>query len=461
MERFDDLVGESSTPVCSGSVCRAREPRTVHCSVPRETPPNASSTLRFVYLPSPNTAWSEPSSAQAWCQSFSVQLTSGVPTDANVSAVWWSNVSSAGTSGPIDGSMGRQSCRPGPYDAAVADDLSELTARFRDWLAARVGASVELGALEAPTLGGLSNDTFLVEADWGDGARGLVLRLAPGGRPLFPDQDLTRQVAVMRALHDGSEVPVPEVLWEEPDAEVLGRPFYVMARVEGRIPPDNPGHHFEGWVKELKPQQQRGLYDKSIDMMALINRVDVERAGLGFLDRPEHGDGPIAQEIGYWRRYLDWAADGEELPFVEGPFAWCVEHRPESNDRSLVWGDARLGNLVYDDDLAPVCVLDWEMAVLGPAELDLGWYLFLDRTALMFTDPLPGFPEREGTIARYGSRLGRGVRDVDWYEAWGGVRAACIQVRLGLILYEMGVYPDLAYRGKNPVTRALRELTSS
>ena len=337
--------------------------------------------------------------------------------------------------------------------------MEELADRFRDWLSTQVDAPVELGDLRSPTLGGLSNDTLLVDADWGDGERGLVLRIAPT-RPLFPDTDLGRQVAILRALRGGSEIPVPEVLWDEPDPSVLGRPFYVMARVDGRIPPDDPGYQFEGWVKELPAQQQRGLHDKSVDMMAAVNRVDVDRAGLGFLDRPGHGTDPIAQELGWWRGYLEWAADGEHFEHVETPFAWCADHRPESSDRSLVWGDARLGNLIYGSDLAPVCVLDWEMAVLGPPELDLGWYLFLDRTALQFTDGLAGFPEREGTIARYGSRLGRGVRDVDWYEAWGGVRAACIQVRLGLMLYEMGAVPDLEWRGKNPVTRALRGLTA-
>ncbi len=336
----------------------------------------------------------------------------------------------------------------------ASDDA--LAARFGEWLEGRVGGSVTLGELEAPTLGGLSNETLLVEADWGDGPRGLVLRLAPGGTPIFPDYDLGKQVAVLRALATRSDVPVPEVLWHEPDADVLGRPFYVMARVDGRIPPDNPGYHFEGWVKDLPAQQQRGLHDKSVDMMTLISRVDVDAASLGFLDRPEHGNDPIGQEIGAWRAYLDWAADGEHLPPVEDAFAWCAAHRPETAERSLVWGDARLGNMIYGDDLAPACVLDWEMAVLGPPELDLGWYLFMDRTALQYADRLPGFPEREGTIARYGSRLGRGIRDVDWYEAWGGVRAACIQVRLGLVFYELGVFPDLSWRAKNPVTRALR-----
>jgi hypothetical protein len=53
------------------------------------------------------------------------------------------------------------------------------------------------------------------------------------------------------------------------------------------------------------------------------------------------------------------------------------------------------------------------------------------------------------------------VRDVDWYEAWGGVRSACIQVRLALLLYEVGVLPDLTWRGKNPITKALHGMALS
>lgn len=292
----------------------------------------------------------------------------------------------------------------------------------------------------------MSNDTFLTVADWGEGARGTVVRLAPEGRGLFPRYDLDAQVAVLRGLAT-SEVPVPDVLWHEPDDGPLGRPFYVMARVDGRIPPD--GHAFDGWVKELAPRDQRRLLDSALDVLANIHAVDVDRAGLGLLDRPEHGAAPLDQELGYWRAYLDWAADGAALPRLEDAFDWCRAHRPSDAERALAWGDARLGNLVVGDDLQPIAVLDWEMAVLGPPELDLGWYLFLERTALQYADQLPGFPDRAGTIAAYEHRLGRPVRDIDWYEAWGGFRAACIQVRLAEVP---------AARERNPVTKALRGL---
>ena len=350
-----------------------------------------------------------------------------------------------------------------PYDAAVTLDGSDdaLAVRFTGWLEAHVGERVSLGPLVAPTHGGLSNDTLLVDAVWGAAAHGLVLRLAPGGTPLFPRYDLGLQIAVLRGLGAHTDVPVPEVLWDEPDPEPLGRPFYVMARVDGRIPPDNPGTHFDGWVKDLPAPQQSHLLDTTIGMLARIHRVDWQAAGLALLDRPEHGPDPIAQELGAWRAYLDWASAGERLDVLEDAYDWCVANRPTGEvDRALVWGDARFGNIIYDEALAPRAVIDWEMAVLGPPELDLGWYLFLERTALQFVEQLPGFADRAGVVGRYEEHLGRPVRDLDWYEAWGGMRAACIQVRLGQILFELGVIEDERYRQRNPVTKALRGLVS-
>jgi aminoglycoside phosphotransferase (APT) family kinase protein len=330
-------------------------------------------------------------------------------------------------------------------------DTEGLRAAFEGWLRDTTGAArASVDTLTIPG-SGMSNDTFLAEAAWGDGARGIVLRLAPEGRGLFPRYELGAQVELLRGLATHGEVPVPEVLWWEPDPGPLGRPFVVMAHVDGRIPPD--GHHFGGWVAELEPEGQSRLLDGALDVLGRIHGVDPDTPSLGVLDRPEHGATPIEQELRYWRDYLDWASDGDHLARLEDAYSWCIEHRPPdaggNADRTLVWGDARLGNLVVGADLAPVAVLDWEMAVLGPPELDLGWFLFLDRTALQYTSPLPGFPDRAGIVKRYERGLGRPVRDLDWYEAWGGFRAACIQVRLAET-------PDA--RERNPVTKALRGL---
>jgi aminoglycoside phosphotransferase (APT) family kinase protein len=316
-----------------------------------------------------------------------------------------------------------------------------------DWLTAQVGAAARIGSCRRPD-SGMSNDTLLIDAEWGDGPRRIVVRLTPAGRPLFPRYDLGAQVSVLRALREHTSVPVPRVLWWEPDAAPLGRPFYVMEHVDGRIPPD--GHLFGGWVKDLDPSAQAVLLGHALDVLARIHHVDVEAVEeLEVLDRPDHGTRPLDQDVAWWSAYLDWAAEGDRLPSLEDAYTQLVETRPPPADvaRGLVWGDARLGNLVVDDALRPVAVLDWEMAVLGPPELDLGWFLFLERTARQFASQLPGFPERGELVARYEDRLGRPLRHLAWFEAWSGFRTACIQVRLA---------HNPSDRERNPVTKALR-----
>jgi aminoglycoside phosphotransferase (APT) family kinase protein len=324
---------------------------------------------------------------------------------------------------------------------------AELAHRLEGWLSTRTDDGARVDAWARPTAG-MSNDTMLIDATWGERAHRVVLRLTPSGHPLFPQYDLGTQVAVLRELGAGHAVPVPEVLWWEPNPAPLGRPFYVMSRVDGRIPPD--GHLFGGWVLELNAADQRRLLDHALDTLTRIHAVALdEHAGLAVLDRPAHGATPLDQELGYWRAYLDWASRDDRLPRLEDAYATLAAARPPDADvaRGLVWGDTRLGNLVVDDDLRPVAVLDWEMAVLGPPELDVGWYLFLDRTARQFAPQLPGLPDREGLVTAYEERAGRALRHLDWFEAWSGFRTACIQVRLADT-------PEA--RERNPVTKALR-----
>jgi aminoglycoside phosphotransferase (APT) family kinase protein len=326
--------------------------------------------------------------------------------------------------------------------------------RFSEWLKGRLDASsLWLGEISRPKAGGLSSETMLLDADWGAGPRGLVIRLAPDGKGLFPSYDLAAQVRTMDALRLHTTVPVPTVLWHETDPAVLGREFVVMERVEGRIPSDNPGYHFEGWLKELDIDGQRRVFEESISTLASIHRIEWASAGLGFL--PGVG---IDRELAYWRDYLDWAADGERFPIIDATYEWCATHRPADEPApALVWGDTRPGNIIYNDDLSVRAVLDWEMALVGPPELDLGWYLFIERTALQFAPQLPGFPDRAETIDFYERHLGRTVEDIDWYEIWGGLRSAAIMIRVADNLAELGLVPR-EFRGDNPVTKLLARM---
>lgn len=304
--------------------------------------------------------------------------------------------------------------------APGADAARETVA---DWLATKVGAPVQVAPFVVPGHGGFSNDTWLTEVTIAGKTRGIVVRLAPTGEALFPVYDLTAQANVLELLRRNTAVPVATVLWEEPDPSVLGRPFYVMDRIDGSIPPDTPGHHFDGWVKDLAPADQACLLDNAMGAMATIHCVDWRAAGLDSL--PGIG---LDHDIDWWTRYREWA--GISVPRIDAAFEWCAANRPPEPDPALVWGDARLGNLIFAPDLSVRAVLDWEMATLGPPELDLGWYLFLERVVLTFTPQLPGFGDHASITATYEHHLGRSVDHMEWYELWGGVRSALCHHRL-------------------------------
>ncbi len=96
----------------------------------------------------------------------------------------------------------------------------------------------------------------------------------------------------------------------------------------------------------------------------------------------------------------------------------------------LLWGDVRLGNLVFDQERRVRAVLDWDLASIGPAEMDLGWHFGLESMMeSLFGCRVEGFPRRDETIARYEEASGRALTDLDWHEVFALVRALAINDR--------------------------------
>lgn len=332
----------------------------------------------------------------------------------------------------------------------------ELIGRFARWFGEReeIDEVVRCRATR-PRHGGMSSTTLLVHADCVvDGAeRGedLVVRVdAP--LPLFPDDDAARQAGILRALAT-SDIPVPTVRFVEPDPGVLGRPFLVTERVVGRIPADDPPYQISGWLADATPAEQARVQHQALATLARINTTEAEDVGLETLRRVGGRDA-LASDIEYWDRYLDWAADGERVAVVDEALARCRSERPATDDASLCWGDARLGNLVFDDRGEVAAVLDWEMATVGPLGLDLGWMLFAEVTAQHWLEPLPGFRSIADAAGDYAAMLGVDI-ELDWYLAWGGLRAAAVLVRLAHRARLAGDADAWRAASDNPVTTVL------
>jgi aminoglycoside phosphotransferase (APT) family kinase protein len=273
----------------------------------------------------------------------------------------------------------------------------------------------------------------------------LVVRVAPTRHLLFLDANFSTQYRVMRTLADGGTgIPLPTLGWYEDDPSYLGVPFFTMDHVVGQVPADNLPYTMEGWVIEATPEQQATMWWSGIDALAAVHKTDWRALKLDWLGDPARGKPGIAQQMSYYRSFLDWAGQGLKVPVLESTWDWLVTHQPEeTGDIVLSWGDSRIGNVIWKD-FECAAVLDWEMASLGQPEMDLGWWLYFDR---QFSDglgvPRPaGFGSHEETIGRYADLLGRPMQDIFYYEVFSGFRFAVVMLRLSDLLMGSNILPE-------------------
>ncbi|MEU9516901.1 phosphotransferase family protein [Streptomyces sp. NPDC048224] len=329
----------------------------------------------------------------------------------------------------------------------VQRDHEQTRLALAHWLTDRTPRAdeVRVGPVRVPGAAGFSGEILLCDAEWTeDGTRRsepLAVRVAPTGHRLHPDDRWTEQVGLLEALNR-TDVPVAPLLGHEPGSSVLGAPFLVMRRIQGQVPADFPSYHREGWLAELAPRSRRAVWFGGVEMLAAIHRLDPDALGLGFLDRPEYGTGHLTQQLTEYTRLLPYyGADGNEA--ATAALAWLRENRPGEPGRPrLLWGDARLGNIVYDGE-TPAAVLDWEMAALGRPESDLAWFLHLDRhlSEGIGAARLTGLPDRAETVRHYERLTGHVVRDLAYYEVFAAFRFCVLTARVTRLLEESGIMP--------------------
>ena len=329
-------------------------------------------------------------------------------------------------------------------EAALAEGLGRWVAAHPELVpgagaAGGEAATVEIARLEHAE-GGMANETVLVEfarTEWDAGAGtgqgtgldtgqdtgpGMVVRLAPLA-PTFPWYDLGPQAAVQNAVAaSGIPAPAPSVV--EDDPEWIGAPFLAMPRVHGDIA--GPAPAFDPYVQESGPAFQRVMYDGLIDTVVAVHDVPWEASGLGeFLPGPG-----LRDAVTRWTTYVAWSSEGDPLPALSEALDWCGRHVPPEREPVLLWGDVRLGNLVLDDERRVVAVLDWDLASVGPREMDLGWHFGLEfMMEELFGRRVPGFPSRLEALERYERRSGYQVQHLAWHEVFALVRALAINDR--------------------------------
>jgi aminoglycoside phosphotransferase (APT) family kinase protein len=330
--------------------------------------------------------------------------------------------------------------------ARSSRDPEQLRGSLERWLAARLPAAAQptLTGLEGTKANGMSSETLLVTAEWADGARRvehpLVVRVAPAGVdvPVFPTYELDHQFQVMRTVGELTSVPVPKVGWYEPDASVLGAPFFTMERVAGVVPPDVPPYTFgNNWLFDAAPAQRRSLQDGTVAVLAGLHAIDHATARFAYLDASGAQGSPLRRRLASARRWYEWvAADFTRSPLIDRAFAWLEENFPKQEGPPvLCWGDSRIGNMMYRD-FRPVAVFDWEMACVGPPELDVLWLAYSHRVfqeigTVFNLAGLPDFLREEDVCATYEQLTGYRCRDHEWFLTHAALLYAIVFLRTG------------------------------
>ncbi|MEY2459378.1 MAG: hypothetical protein QOG30_1208 [Acidimicrobiaceae bacterium] len=340
-------------------------------------------------------------------------------------------------------------------------DADTLRARLTEWLPSRVGApSVTVTDLTPPSGTGYSSETLLFTAQYerdGDAQEGrYVVRLKPTRPGVFPEYDIDLQHDLMAAMAAKTTVPVPEMLWQEHDPTVLGSEFFVMAHVAGRVPTDNPPYTLEGWILDEPEERRRTMHTGALDVMCRIHQLDPADVLGDIVPRLRNG---LDDELAYYESFFESAARGRPQPVAEKAWEWLLANRPRGEQPfGLSWGDSRISNMIFGADLHPAAVLDWEMASLGDPQMDLAWWLFLDRhfTEGMSVPQPAGFLSRDETIARWEQAVGRPADKVEWYEIYAGFRFAVVMMSLTRMFIEDGLMPDdTDFDRNNTVTQCL------
>ncbi len=269
---------------------------------------------------------------------------------------------------------------------------------------------------------GQSNPTYRLSADSGD----YVLRAKPPGQLLKSAHQVDREFRVIKAL-GATGFPVPEVLHLSGEDSPIGRMFYVMAFVDGRI-------LWDPALPEVSDPAERGaMYDAMNATLAALHAVDVEAAGLADYGRP---GSYFERQIGRWGGQYR-ASETGTVPDMETLMAWLETNRPPDDGIvSLVHGDYRLDNMIFArGEPKVIAVLDWELSTLGHPYADLAYQCMqwrlphasgfrglggIDRKAI-------GLPTEEEYVAAYCRRRGiDGIGDWTFCLAFSFFRLAAI-----------------------------------
>lgn len=308
-------------------------------------------------------------------------------------------------------------------------DTAALPEVLSRWLAEQTGAAPAVTVESGVDSNGLSSETIILTITWpGAPPQRFVMRVAPAERdiPMLPTYRLDHQFKLLKLVAEKVDIPIPAARWLENTGELIGTPFFLMDYAEGIVPPDVlPYTLGKNWFFDAPAERRRELQDATVEVIAKIHSVPDPVTEFAFLAEagPRATESPLRNRVDAMWSWYDYAITGlGRIPLLERAFQWLEDNWPTAAEEAppvLCWGDSRIGNVMYQD-FQPVAVLDWEIATVGPRQLDIAWFIYAHTVWQNVAErlALPGLPDehREDDVrAKYQELTGVDLGDLHWF----------------------------------------------
>jgi len=261
--------------------------------------------------------------------------------------------------------------------------------------------------------GGQSNPTYRLDTP----GRSYVMRRKPFGKLLPSAHAVDREFRIISALGK-QNFPVAKAYALCSDDGVIGAAFYIMSMEEGRV-------FWDPALPSLLPAERRQVFVSKIETLAKLHKFEPEAIGLGDFGKPGNY---FARQVDRWTKQYR-ASETQHIAEMERLIEWLPKTLPTQARVSIVHGDYRLDNMIFDPVEPRVkAVLDWELSTLGDPMADFT-YLLMQWT-------MPGLaeadlkalniPTMEEAAQIYCNVTGTAVPDLNWYFAYNLFRLAGI-----------------------------------
>ena len=247
--------------------------------------------------------------------------------------------------------------------------------------------------------GGQSNPTYLLISE----NNKYVLRRKPPGKLLKSAHAVDREYKVLTSLQN-TEVPTPKTIHLCEDESVIGTIFYIMEFCDGNI-------FWDPFASEIDKGRRSLVFDQLNQGISLLHIQDIKTLGLEDFGKTGNY---IERQVSRWtKQYFD--SETEKIDSMHKLIEWLPKRIPKQKYVSIVHGDYRLDNVVFDDNDNNIAILDWELSTIGDPLADFGYHCLLWHIGRIDNDVAKGLgiPNEDEYLKKYLSRTKMQL-DSDW-----------------------------------------------